>query len=77
MIGLERNGGLSKKDKVNRKNLVRIYLNDFHQENPLITDDERKILTDLSKKRDQEFLQGNNVQTIDGVRMIEIQGKLI
>jgi len=31
---------------------------------------------DLSKKRDQEFLQGNNVQTINGVRMIEIQGKL-
>jgi hypothetical protein len=43
----------------------------------LITDDERKILIDLSKKRDQEFLQGNNVQTIDGVRMMEVDGKLI
>jgi hypothetical protein len=42
----------------------------------LITDEERKILSDLSKKRDEEFLQGNNVQTINGVRMIEIQGKL-
>jgi hypothetical protein len=52
------------------------FTNDFHQENPLITDDERKILMGLSKKRDQEFLQGNNVQTIDGVRMIMIDGRL-
>jgi hypothetical protein len=77
MIGLERNGGLSKKDKVNWKNLGSEFTNDFHKENPLITDDERKILLDLSKKRDEEFLQGNNVQVIDGVRMMEVGGKLI
>ena len=71
----ERNGGLSKKDKVTGKTWSE-FTNDFHKENPLVTDDERKILMDLSKKRDQEFLQGNNVQTINGVRMIEIQGKL-
>jgi hypothetical protein len=35
-----------------------------------------KILMGLSEKRDQEFLQGNNVQTIDGKRMIMIDGRL-
>jgi hypothetical protein len=71
----ERNGGLSKKDKVTGKTWSE-FTNDFHKENPLITDDERKILLDLSKKRDEEFLQGNNVQVIDGVRMMEVGGKL-
>jgi hypothetical protein len=71
----ERNGGLSKKDKVTGKTWSE-FTNDFHKENPLITDDERKILMGLSEKRDQEFLQGNNVQTIDGKRMIMIDGRL-
>jgi len=72
---VERNGGLSKKDKSTGETWGQ-FTSRFHQENPLINDEERKILTNLSKKRDQEFLQGNNVQTINGVRMIEIQGKL-
>jgi hypothetical protein len=72
---VERNGGLSKKDKSTGETWGQ-FTSKFHQENPLINDEERKILTNLSKKRDQEFLQGNNVQTINGVRMIEIQGKL-
>ena len=71
----DRNGGLSKRDKVSGKSWNE-FTNDFHKQNPLVTDEERKILQNLSTNYDSDFIEGNNVQTIDGIRMIEINGKL-
>jgi len=68
---VERNGGLSKKDKVSGKSWSQ-FTSNFHKENPLISDDERKTLSTLSKNYDQEFLEGNNVKTINGKRYIKI-----
>ena len=68
---VERNGGLSKKDKVSSKSWSE-FTSKFHKENPLISDDERKTLSTLSKNYDQEFLEGNNVKTINGKRYIKI-----
>jgi hypothetical protein len=68
---VERNGGLSKKDKVSGKSWSQ-FTSNFHKENPLISDDERKTLSSLSKNYDQEFLEGNNVKTINGKRYIKI-----
>ena len=68
---VERNGGLSKKDKVSSKSWSQ-FTSNFHKENPLISDDERKTLSTLSKNYDQEFLEGNNVKTINGKRYIKI-----
>ena len=68
---VERNGGLSKKDKVSGKSWSQ-FTSNFHKKNPLISDDERKTLSTLSKNYDQEFLEGNNVKTINGKRYIKI-----
>lgn len=68
---VERNGGLSKKDKVSGKSWSQ-FTSNFHKENPLISDDERKTLSTLSKNYDQEFLEGNNVKIINGKRYIKI-----
>jgi len=68
---VERNGGLSKKDKVSGKSWSQ-FTSNFHKENPLISDDERKTLSSLSKNYDQEFLEGNNVKTINGKKYIKI-----
>jgi len=68
---VERNGGLSKKDKISGKSWSQ-FTSNFHKENPLISDDERKTLSTLSKNYDQEFLEGNNVKTINGKRYIKI-----
>jgi len=68
---VERNGGLSKKDKVSGKSWSQ-FTSNFHKENPLISDDKRKTLSTLSKNYDQEFLEGNNVKTINGKRYIKI-----
>ncbi len=68
---VERNGGLSKKDKISGKSWSQ-FTSNFHKENPLISDDERKTLSSLSKNYDQEFLEGNNVKTINGKRYIKI-----
>ena len=72
---VERNSGLSKKDKVTGESWS-TFTNKFHKENPLISDEERKNLSNLSKSYDQEFLEGNNVQEINGVKYIEIGGKI-
>jgi len=72
---VERNGGLSKKDKVTGDSWSTFTTN-FHKENPLISDDERKMLNNLSKSYDQEFLEGNNVQEINGIKYIKIGGKI-
>ena len=71
----DRNGGLSKKDKVSGKSWNQ-FTNDFHKQNPLVTDEERKILQNLSRNYDSDFIEGNNVQTIDGVQIVEVNGKL-
>jgi len=68
---VERNGGLSKKDKVSNQSWSE-FTSKFHKENPLISDDERKTLSSLSKNYDQEFLEGNNVKTINGKKYIKI-----
>jgi len=68
---VERNGGLSKKDKISNQSWSE-FTSKFHKENPLISDDERKTLSSLSKNYDQEFLEGNNVKTINGKRYIKI-----
>lgn len=68
---VERNGGLSKKDKVSGKSWSQ-FTSNFHKENPLISDEERKTLSSLSKNYDQEFLEGNNVKTINGKKYIKI-----
>ena len=68
---VERNGGLSKKDKVSGKSWSQ-FTSNFHKVNPLISDDERKTLSSLSKNYDQEFLEGNNVKTINGKKYIKI-----
>ena len=68
---VERNGGLSKKDKITGKSWSQ-FTTSFHKENPLISDEERKILSSLSKSYDTEFLEGNNVKTINGKRYIKI-----
>jgi len=72
---VERNGGLSKKDKLTGKSWS-TFTTKFNKENPLISDDERKMLNNLSKSYDQEFLEGNNVQEIKGVKYIEIGGNI-
>ena len=72
---VERNGGLSKKDKITGESWGK-FTTRFHKENPLISDEERIMLNNLSKKYDQEFLEGNNVQDIDGKKIVEIGGKL-
>ena len=72
---VERNGGLSKKDKLTGESWS-TFTTKFHKENPLISDEERKSLSQLSKNYDSAFLEGNNVQTIDGVRMVMIGGNL-
>ena len=68
---VERNGGLSKKDKISNQSWSE-FTSKFHKENPLISDDERKTLSSLSKNYDQEFLEGNNVKTINGKKYIKI-----
>jgi hypothetical protein len=72
---VERNDGLSKKDKISGKSWSQ-FTTKFHKENPLISNEERENLSNLSKSYDQEFLEGNNVQTINGVRYVMIGGKL-
>ena len=72
---VERNGGLSKKDKLTGESWSQ-FTTKFHKENPLISNEERKNLSQLSKNYDQDFLDGNNVQTVDGIRIVEIGGKL-
>lgn len=72
---VERNGGLSKKDKLSGESWSQ-FTTKFHKENPLISNEERETLSNLSKSYDQEFLEGNNVQTINGVQMVMIGGKL-
>ena len=72
---VERNGGLSKKDKLTGESWS-TFTTKFNKENPLISDDERKMLNNLSKSYDQEFLEGNNVQEIKGVKYIEIGGNI-
>lgn len=72
---VERNGGLSKKDKATGESWSQ-FTTKFHKENPLISDEERDMLNNLSKKRDQEFLEGNNVQEINGVKYIKIGSKI-
>ena len=72
---VERNGGLSKKDKLTGESWS-TFTTKFHKENPLISNEERKNLSQLSKSYDSAFLEGNNVQTIDGVRMVMIGGNL-
>lgn len=72
---VERNGGLSKKDKLTGESWSQ-FTTKFHKENPLISNEERETLSNLSKSYDQEFLEGNNVQTINGVKMVMIGGKL-
>jgi len=72
---VERNGGLSKKDKLSGETWSQ-FTTKFNKENPLISNEERKSLSNLSKSYDQEFLEGNNVQTINGKKMVMIGGKL-
>jgi hypothetical protein len=72
---VERNGGLSKKDKLTGDSWS-TFTTKFNKENPLISDDERKMLNNLSKSYDQEFLEGGNVQEIKGVKYIEIGGNI-
>ncbi len=71
----DRNGGLSKKDKVTGKSWNE-FTSDFHKQNPLVTDKEREILKNLSKNYDPAFLKGNNVKNVDGINIIEVNGKL-
>ena len=68
---VERNGGLSKKDKITGKSWSQ-FTTSFHKENPLISDEQRKTLSSLSKSYDTEFLEGNNVKTINGKKYIKI-----
>ena len=62
---VERNGGLSKKDKLTGQSWSQ-FTSKFHKENPLIDDEQRKNLTSLSKNRSPEFMSGSNVQDIPG-----------
>jgi hypothetical protein len=62
---VERNGGLSKKDKITGKSWSQ-FTSQFHKENPLIDDEQRKNLMSLSKNRSPEFMSGKNIQEIPG-----------
>ena len=66
---VERNGGLSKKDKITGKSWSQ-FTSQFHKENPLIDDEQRKNLMSLSKNSSPEFMSG--VQIINGKRYKKI-----
>ena len=71
---VERNGGLSKKDKITGKSWSS-FTTEFNKKNPLVDDKQRLTLTNLSKQYSPEYLNGNNVQEIDGIKYVKIGKK--
>ena len=46
-----------------------------NKKNPLVDDKQRLTLTNLSKQYSPEYLNGNNVQEIEGIKYVKIGKK--